>query len=308
MHHDDVPAGDPRHDITDLYAFPTPDDPSSSILILNVHPEVSSPENIVDDQASYELKIDINGDFTPEVAFHVLFTQGDHGQQMATVYRALGADAEASGPIGKIIIHQAPVSLGAEPHITTEGAYRFFAGLRSDSFFADRIGFANNMQWTGQDYFADKNVFGMVLAAPNSALGANGPLGIWARTMMRVHGTRKPVNMAGRPGNNVLRPDVATFQTIPPARQRERFIPQYIQLFQQFGYSESEASALAHAWLPDILPYDYRRAPGYPNGRTLTDDVVDMALRLVSHGQVTSDLVRPHTDYLADFPYLGSPH
>lgn len=308
MHHDDVPEGDPRHDITDLYAFPTPGNPSSSILILNVHPEVSTPTNAVDDQASYELKIDINGDFKPEVAFHVLFGLGDHGQQTATVYRALGDDADESGPIGEIIIHQAPVTVGPELHITTEGAYRFFAGLRSDSFFADRIGFANNMQWTGQDYFADKHVFGIVLEVPNSVLGANEQLGIWARTMVPVHGALKPVNVAGRPGNNVLRPDVATFQTIPPAQQRDHFLPQYIRRFQDFGYSEPEAITLAHEWLPDILPYDYRYTPGYPNGRILTDDVVDMVLSLITHGQVTSDLVEPHTDYIADFPYLGSPH
>lgn len=308
MHHNDVPEVDPRHDITDLYAFQTPADPTSSILILNVHPEVSTPANAIDPQASYELKIDTNGDFEAEIAFHVLFAFGDVGKQTATVYCAIGADAHESGPIGEVIIHQAPVSVGHDPHVTTEGPYRLFAGLRSDSFFADRIGFANNMQWTGQDYFADKNVFGIVLAVPNSVLGANSRLRIWARTVVPVHGVPTTANLAGRPGNNVFRPDVATFQTIPPAQQRARFLPQYIALFQNFGYSEAEATALAMEWLPDVLGYDYTRAAGYPNGRQLTDDVADQLVRLMTRGTVTGDQIGPHRDLLAAFPYLGPPH
>jgi hypothetical protein len=149
-----------------------------SILILNVHSEAATPTNAVDPQASYELKIDTNGDFEAEVAFHVLFAFDGSGHQTATVYHTNGANAQASGPIGEVIIQQAPVSIGHEVQITTAGAYRFFAGLRSDPFFADPVGFGNNMRWTGHDYFADKNVFGIVLEVPNSVLGANGQLGI----------------------------------------------------------------------------------------------------------------------------------
>jgi Domain of unknown function (DUF4331) len=32
------PRGDARLDFTDLYAFPSPADPSRSVLIMNVHP------------------------------------------------------------------------------------------------------------------------------------------------------------------------------------------------------------------------------------------------------------------------------
>jgi hypothetical protein len=37
MHHNDAPGLDPRTDITDLYVFQKPGDPSKSILILNVN-------------------------------------------------------------------------------------------------------------------------------------------------------------------------------------------------------------------------------------------------------------------------------
>jgi hypothetical protein len=73
------------------------------------------------------------------------------------------------------------------------------------------------------------------------------------------------------------------------------------------GYPEAEASQLAMQLLPDILPYDYSQATKYPNGRTLTDDLLDATLALITNGKVTSDLVGPHSDLLEDFPYLGSP-
>jgi 8-oxo-dGTP pyrophosphatase MutT (NUDIX family) len=110
-----------------------------------------------------------------------------------------------------------------------------------------------------------------------------------------MQGISTVVNMAGRPGNNVFRPDVATFQTIEPAQQRDHFLPQYIGLFQNFGYSEAEATALAMEWLPDVFPYNYMKAEGYRNGRKLADEVIDSVLRLMTKGTITTDLLMPHT-------------
>jgi len=67
MHHNDAPSLDPRTDITDLYVFQKPDDPSKSILILNVNPEAPTHANAFDPRASYELKIDTNGDFEADL-------------------------------------------------------------------------------------------------------------------------------------------------------------------------------------------------------------------------------------------------
>ncbi len=307
MHHNDTPDLDPRTDITDLYVFQKPGDPTKSILILDVNPEAPTRADRFDPEARYEFKIDTNGDAQAEVAFHVLFAAADDGGQTATVYRVTGAPAQEAGPVGEVVIHQALVSFGRGTPISTEGPYRFYAGLRSDPFFADPIGFQNNMQWTGHDFFSDKNVLGIVLEAPNSTLGPNSQIGVWARTMALVHGALSPVNQVGRPGNNVFRQGADTNAT-PPAKQREIFLPQYVAMFQALGYSEAEAVTLAREWLPDILPYDYTRQAGYPNGRKLTDDVADNVADLMTRGKVTTDLLGPHTDYLADFPYLGPPH
>jgi hypothetical protein len=223
------------------------------------------------------------------------------------LYRATDAAARGAGSVGETIIQHAPASFTPEARITTEGLYRFFAGLRSEPFFADPIGFQNNLQWTGQDFWAGKNVFGIVLEVPNSALGPHPQIGVWGRTMAPVQGTLTSVNQMGRPGNNVFRQGADTNAT-PPAQQRERFFSRYVAMFETFGYSKAEATALALEWLPDILPYNYTSAAGYPNGRKLADDIVDEAVSLMSQGRITTDLVEPHTDYLTGFPYLGPPH
>ncbi|WP_199807919.1 DUF4331 family protein [Streptomyces sp. NRRL S-350] len=60
--------------------------------------------------------------------------------------------------------------------------------------------------------------------------------------------------------------------------------------------------------LPDILRYDRTRPAGYPNGRTLTDDVTSARLTMLTDGTVSTDRIGPHTDLLPAFPYLGHPH
>ena len=56
------------------------------------------------------------------------------------------------------------------------------------------------------------------------------------------------------------------------------------------------------------MTYDYSSAEGYPNGRKLTDDVINMGIALLTNGAVPHDGLRPHADLRSDFPYLGSPH
>ena len=125
--------------------------------------------------------------------------------------------------------------------------------------------------------------------------------------MALVHDRLTPVNQMGRPGTNVFRQGADTNAT-PPAQQRDKFSAQYVAMFETWGYSGTEATALTREWLPDVLPYNYTSAAGYPNGRQLTDDVVDHVVEIMTRGKMKDDLVHPHTDYLTEFPYLGSPN
>ena len=58
-----------------------------------------------------------------------------------------------------------------------------------------------------------------------------------------------------------------------------------------------------------MMHYDPARPASYPqSGRTLSDDVVDGFLTILTNGKVKGDGVGPHGDLLAEFPYLGPPH
>jgi L-alanine-DL-glutamate epimerase-like enolase superfamily enzyme len=89
-----------------------------------------------------------------------------------------------------------------------------------------------------------------------------------------------------------------------------RFVAAFAHSLQHAGgYSSEEARRVAMTLLPDILRFDPTRAASYPdNGRTLTDDVLDHFLTILTNGKVTTDRVGAHSDLLAEFPYLGPPH
>src|SRR5438105_3804830 len=192
------PHGDARLDLTDLYAFPKPGDAGKSILIINVHPSVHDHldrENPLGattaepfaPEAVYELKIDTDADAVANIAYRVRFSSSKGGAQTATLRRVEGAEAAGTGDGGQTLVEGAPVSTGREARVTKTGDYRFFAGWRSDPFFLDRRGAISNLQFTGDDFFADKNVCSIVLEVPNSALGPK-EVGLWARTLIPANG------------------------------------------------------------------------------------------------------------------------
>ncbi len=163
--------------MTDLYAFTKPGDPDKSILILNVHPSfrLDSPEPTTSEPfkpgALYEIKIDTNGDAVADLCYSVQFASSEDGKQTATVRRLQGMRAGSVGERGEVIVQQAPVSVGKRSPGDTSRRLRFFFGWRSDPFFFDVNGNFNHMQFTGDDFFKDKNVCSIVLELPNSELG-----------------------------------------------------------------------------------------------------------------------------------------
>jgi hypothetical protein len=310
------PHGDARLDFTDLYAFSKPGNAGKSILIMNVHPSVGvNPQGPTTDEpfateAVYELRIDTNGDAVADIAYRVRFTSDKDGAQTATLRRVQGAQAAGIGDDGQVIVDGAPVSTGLDPRVLEAGDYRFFAGWRSDPFFFDVQGALNNLQFTGDDYFADKDVCSIVLEVPNSALGTK-KMGLWARTLDGATGKFVQADRGARTNQTpfLAGEQNAAYLAAEPADDA-RFVPVFAHALEHTGgYTPAEATRVAGTMLPDVLPYDPSRPASYPgNGRALTDDVVDFFLPLLSNGKVTEDKVGPHKDLLASFPYVGPPH
>src|SRR6266404_5075160 len=110
------PRGDPRLDMTDLYVFTKPGDPSKSIIVFIVHPSfrLDSPEPTTSEPfkpgALYEFKIDTNGDAIADICYSVQFASSEDGKQTATVRRLEGKQAAGMGEQGEVIVQQASVS------------------------------------------------------------------------------------------------------------------------------------------------------------------------------------------------------
>lgn len=306
------PNMDARVDICDIYAFRKPEDTNRSVLVFNVNPVAPKFADSFAPEAVYELKVDTNGDSVADIAYRCKFTPKERGEQQATLRRAVGEQAKGNGNDGEVLFGDVPVSFGEKADVAVSGEYRFFTGIRSDPFFFDLEGYKNGMQFTGTDAFLDNNVFSIILELPNSALGPNPRVGIWARVLIPKDGNPFfQIDRMGRPWVNVgftANEDKDTFNRIEPTRDRELFTDKFADLLASHGRSLENARQAALTLLPDILDYDYSRPSGYRNGRTLTDDIIDIQLSVLTNGLVTSDRVGPHRDLLSTFPYLGVPH
>ncbi|MEW2526256.1 DUF4331 family protein [Streptomyces sp. NPDC047071] len=303
---------DPRSHITDLYVFQKPGDAGKTILVMNINPTSPITEDAVDHESVYEIGVDTDADAATDIAFRIRFSPVRDNAQTASVQLATGREAAADLDAGGTVLRDAPVTFGTSPRITEAGGFRFFAGIRSDPFFADPVGADSKFQWTGQDFFADKNVFGIVLEVPNSTLGPHPRVAVWARVLVPHDGQLVQGDRAGRPGIdanfNQNDDDKRVWNQQEPVHDRERFLDRFTHVFEHAGHPKDRATALAEGLLPDLVPYDYTDAAGFPNGRNLTDDVINMAIAQLTSNTVPHDGLHPHTDLRTDFPYLGNPH
>ncbi len=328
--HAGSPMGDPSTDITDVYAFQKPTDSRKTILVLAVNPLAPALAKSFEHGASYEINVDTNGDARADRRFVIRFSPVEEDEQQASVRLQVlaGGEEEDDEDDGAEIIDEAPVSFGSTPRITTHGPYKFFAGLRSDPFFFDLLGFLDEFDFSFGDFFAKLNVFGIVLEVPNRALGRNPKTAIWGRTKIRKNGHLINDDRVGRAGINTVfnhGQDKNIFNATEPSGDRTALTSDGVTTFLKsftdtlvalsnlgghMGYTAGEAAGIAAVLLPDVLTYDYLMPANYAmlNGRRLQDDVIDISLNLVTKGLLTTDNVGPHTDYLSAFPFLGTPH
>src|SRR5258707_15807029 len=85
------PNGDPRTDITDVFAFLKPGDPNKSILILNVNPLAPLLAGAFNSQAIYKINVDTNGDVVADLSFRIPLWDVESGSLPATAHLASGA-------------------------------------------------------------------------------------------------------------------------------------------------------------------------------------------------------------------------
>ena len=323
-------------DLADVFIFRSPRNPRNTVLTMTmsasagvIGPTTFQPGSL------YEFKIDNNGDTIEDQTFRLGFSEANaNGVQSMLLLRDQGGQVQtlASGFTGR--------------NVPIRGGGTLRADLFDDPFFADLVavneffrrvdnGLPNPIgsflpadsgttdrpptnPTTPINTFGNFNCLAIVIEMPTARFqsGAGNPgFGVWARTEVfgqQVDRTAIPlVNTTLIPRLAVI-PGVVlkdAFNSIPPAADRFFFrqiaINEVTRVF-RFG-NPTGVSDVVDLLLPDILPYDPTIPTEFPNGRTLTDDVTDVGLSILTGGALDSDRVKNDSTILNRFPYLGPP-
>lgn len=335
------PGGDPRLDLTDIYAFRAPQNPKNTVLVLNVNPlskpgvpatfATATPQVAGDQTTSYYLRIDNNGNAIADANIRVRFGEPDaNGVQPFDV--RVGKATLISIKKGRT------TPFGQSPVIVKGGSgIRAFAGMRDDPFFFDLQGFLNVLNpdktfcKAPSDTFANTNVSSIVLELPSRLLmaGDSTKFGVWATT--NRGGVQ--VDREGRPAiasvfipNNPIEPKGTepqqkdAFNAAKPKDDQASFRGEIVDsLATLFSLNDSagddksddagKISGLADALLPDILTIDVSKPSGFLNGRTLADDVIDAELNLATEGAIKTDCANGNdVPFSGTFPFLAQAH
>jgi len=300
------PGGDTRLDITDVYAFQSPSNSNNTVLVMGVNPL----EGVLNDGtfrsgASYEFKIDSDGDAKEDLTYKVTFSAPNGSLQQGVTLRRIpalgGGSLLAKGQTGG--------------NISIPGGGWLRTGVFDDPFFFDLNAFLSvNFCNPGTNFFQGLNISAIVLEMPSSWLGSVN-VGVWAHTVLND----QQIDRMGRPAintvfipNNPFEPKGTepsqknAFNGGKPRNDQRDFRGEVVDTLEIFyGAGSSTAQALADFLLPDILTIDTSSPAGFPNGRGLSDDVIDIELGLVTNGAVTTDCVGNDSAFTTTFPYLA---
>ena len=202
--HRDAPliSEDPSADNTDLYAFRSPDKPSTVTIVSNWIPAedpAAGPNYYTfSPNAKYKINIDRTGDARPDIVYEFRFgrTAGaaflGNTVQNWSMWRNKKLFARGKTPPNNIGPRSTPNYRSlASKSIVTKGGLSIFAGQRDDAFYADigsifdlvafRKGTGN--AGGGKDFFAGYAVHAIALQIPIADLNAkNSTIGVWAST------------------------------------------------------------------------------------------------------------------------------
>jgi hypothetical protein len=375
---------DPTADNTDLYAFRSPDKPSTLTIISNWIPgedPAAGPNYYTFSQtAKYNIYIDRNGDGRPDVTYSFRFKTPTgpyflgNTQQTWTATRNGQPWATGKTPIDNIgprfnaFAGAKTYEATAEKTIVHKGGVSIFAGQRDDPFFADvgaifdLVAFRKDTgsQGGGKDFLSGYNVHTIAVQIPIAQVDtASHTIGVWSSTdrmNVTVNGKVRPgwtqVSRLGEPLINevVIPTGLKDLWNRTSPAQDSQFKKYYetpilaavMNKLYKVGAPETgrdDLVAVLGTGIPkvtftgntfaDELRINLAVPPtahpnrmgvlggdnaGFPNGRRLGDDVVDIEEQAVAgflkgHKVPLGDGVNRDADgYLSHFPYVMTPH
>ena len=296
-------------DITDIYAFSTPNE-NKSVFIIGVNPGAGVLENsgtTFGSNVDYLLKIDTNGDLRPDVTYKWRFgAPNGMGVQSMKLWR--NGTLVSNGWTGQAN--------------AVSGGGRTTGDLFDDPFFFDLDAFKGAVLGSGNgrsfcdgnevNFFAGLNLNGIVLRVPNSMIGGNNHnIGVWATTQRMVGGKNVQLDQMGRPAINTVfnnanphKYDRELFNRTQPAEMvKAGFRDSAEEVLTSLG--AADPAGLAAVLIPDVLTYQTSNTAGFLNGRRLANDVIDAELGLVTNNGITSDCVGNDSAFPGSWPYLA---
>jgi len=315
-------------DINDLYVFRSPTNANNTVLILTVSAFTGAVTPPVFRAGSfYEVKVDSDGDAKEELTFRVTFGIPESDGRNAVTLVGLPRSAF---PAGNVLAQGFTAQ-----NIPVAGGGIFRAAVFDDPFFFDAVAFNSLLNGgafprpggVAANFFGPNvNTLGIALEVPSATLAPQGTtIGVWGRTTIKS----KQVDRMGRPAiNTALIPPVPRGSNFPDARPelrtafnlgkpgrdakfREALIGVLVNFY---GRTQAAAEGLADFLLPDVLTFEVGNPNGFPNGRRLRDDVIDIELALLTGGAITTDNVPDdngsritdgNNGTTAAFPYIG---
>jgi hypothetical protein len=296
-------------DITDIYAFSTPNG-NKSVFIIGVNPGAGVLENsgtTFGVGVDYLLKIDNDGDLRPDVTYKWRFGQPNNaGDQSLKLWK--NGTLVASGMTGN--------------GVSVAGGGKTTGDLYDDPFFFDLAAFQGAVLGSGNgrsfcdgmevNFFAGLNLNGIVLRVPNAQIGGNHRnIGVWATTQRKVGGKNIQLDQMGRPAINTVlnnanphKYDRELFNRTQPAEMvKAGFRDSAEEVLTALG--AADPAALAGVLIPDVLTFETSNTAGFLNGRRLANDVIDAELGLVTNGAIPSDCVGNDSAFPGAWPYLA---
>ena len=137
--HADTPtiAATPGADLTDVFVFPSPNDPNNVVLVMNVHPLIPDGQSSsvsFDPDVLYQFKIDNTGDAVEDLVIQMKATGTGPNQTIAIA----GPIAPSTTGTQSLLVTQAGLTTGTINQVfSPQPGIIAFAGAREDPFFFD---------------------------------------------------------------------------------------------------------------------------------------------------------------------------
>jgi hypothetical protein len=193
--HIDAPSvASTSSDITDYYAFQSPQNSSNMVFVANLQglldPTATASASF-DEQVMVEFNIDNTGDAVEDLVIQAIFNDGK--VQVYGPVQPMDTGLESRVETTGTFIEADITRYGNSPMIGENAGIKVFAGPRDDPFFMDFAqygeiiaGNATSFNNPGSDTFAGTNVMSVVIEVPKSMLGTAETLNTWVESKRKI--------------------------------------------------------------------------------------------------------------------------